>query len=337
MVGLKSALGRNSLSMGIPDSSKIVYLDQNAWIELSRVREGQKSSCDKKLLETIIQASNNGTALFPISFTHLLEITNTAKAEWRKELLSLILEISHYYTFTHWTNLRELEIKNLVLRELDLPLIDVRSNLVGKGFSNLMGATLTGTVKGINLQMLKEINKKFLLALNEPEIFLEYAQRIYKDHKSEDSTAIQEFERSREELKNQFKDYQDRRKVFLWRNIRATIFPKLYLSLFELNAPLSLSKKIFAKILGKYDAEEFLNKLPTALCEFTLFFQRDELPKRPIQVNDLYDVWHLTLAIPYCDIVVTEKTWTAIAKDTKLDELCNTVILSSIKDLSMYL
>jgi hypothetical protein len=319
--------------MDIPKSSKIVYLDQNAWIELGKFREGQKSSCDEKLFETVMQTSNNGTALFPMSFSHLLEITNTAKTEWRKELLSLIVEISHYYTFTHWTNLRELEIKNLVFKELGLPLIDVRSYLVGKGFSNLMGATPTVKSEKISPEMLKELNQKLLLALNNPEIFLEYAQKIYKDHKSEDIPAIQEFERIREELKNQFKDYQYRRKVFLCRNIVATILPKLGSFLYELNLPSSFSQRIF----DKFDADEFLSKLPTALCEFTLLFQRDELPKRPIQVNDLYDVWHLTLAIPYCDIVVTEKTWTTIAKQAKLDEICNTVILSSIHDLKKYL
>jgi hypothetical protein len=92
------------------------------------------------------------------------------------------------------------------------------------------------------------------------------------------------------------------------------------------------------KIFGDYDADEFLSKLPTALCEFTLLFQRDEQPARPIQVNDFCDIWHLTLAIPYCDIVVTEeKMWVTIAKNAKLDEKCDTVILSSIYDLSTHL
>jgi hypothetical protein len=195
-----------------------------------------------------------------------------------------------------------------------------------------MGATLTAKSEKINPEILKEANQRFIPAINNPEIFVEYAQKIYKDHKSEDIPAIQEFERIREELEK-FEDYQYRRKVFLCRNIVATILPKLSSFLYELNLPSSFSRRIF----DKFDADEFLSKLPTALCEFTLLFQRDELPKRPIQVNDLYDVWHLTLAIPYCDIVVTEKTWTTIAKQTKLDKICDTVILSSIVDLGKYL
>ena len=119
----------------------------------------------------------------------------------------------------------------------------------------------------------------------------------------------------------------------MWANIFSTILPQLYAFLNEMNLPLSLTEKIF----GNYDADVFLRKLPTALCEFMLMFQRDQQSNRPIQVNDSYDIWHLTLAIPYSDIVVTEKMWTTIAKNTKLDKICNTLILSSIDDLRDYL
>ena len=68
-----------------------------------------------------------------------------------------------------------------------------------------MGATPTVKSEKISPEMLKELNQKLLLALNDPEIFLEHTQKIYRDHKSEDIIAIQEFERIREEL-SQFKD-----------------------------------------------------------------------------------------------------------------------------------
>ena len=43
------------------------------------------------------------------------------------------------------------------------------------------------------------------------------------------------------------------------------------------------------------------------------------------------------MAIPYCDIVVTEKMWTDIAKKERLDKIYNTSILNSLKDLSKIL
>jgi len=318
--------------MDIPESSRIVYLDQNAWIELSRVREGRKSSCDKKLLETIMQASNNGTAFFPMSLIHLSELPNPA-SPWRKELLSLMIEISKYYTFTPcWFILRELEIKNLILREFDIPPINVRSYFVGKGFSHLIGKNPTIKSESTDPETLKKVNQELQNALNDPEEFLFLAQKIFKDSTRGLITDVQKYEDIRERL-SKIKDNRCRRKAFLWANIFSTILPQLYAFLNEMNLPLSLTEKIF----GNYDADVFLSKLPTALCEFMLMFQRDQQSNRPIQVNDSYDIWHLTLAIPYSDIVVTEKMWTTIAKNTKLDKICNTLILSSIDDLRDYL
>jgi len=249
----------------------------------------------------------------------------------------MMIKISKYYTVTpYWTKLREFEIKNLILRELDMPPINVRSFFVGKGFSYLIGKTPTIKSNNINPEILIEINKKLQMALNDPQLFLDLAVKFSNDGKKDRLAAVKEFEAIRKGL-SQFKDKDYRRKVFLWQNIVATILPKINSFLAEMNLPVTFGQEIVEKILDNYDADILLGKLPTAFCELTLMFQRDQQTSRAIQVNDIYDIWHLTLAIPYSDIVVTEKMWTTIAKNTKLDEKCNTVILSSINDLMTYL
>lgn len=100
--------------------------------------------------------------------------------------------------------------------------------------------------------------------------------------------------------------------------------------LVEMNLP---KDTIIRKGWSQRDFKEFLNSLPTALCLFTLLLERDQQLQRLIEVNDLYDVWALSLAIPYSDIVVTEKMWTAISRQAKLDKICNTTILSSIDEM----
>ena len=102
-----------------------------------------------------------------------------------------------------------------------------------------------------------------------------------------------------------------------------------------MGVPITFAKNFFEQ--SEIDIDEFLEKLPTALCSFTLLFQRDQQTQRAIQINDMADIWHLTLAIPYSDIVVTEKMWASIAKGAKLDEKCNTVILSSLSELFRFL
>lgn len=101
---------------------------------------------------------------------------------------------------------------------------------------------------------------------------------------------------------------------------------------------LSLPKNFFiGEKPNQKEILELLDNIPTALCLFTLIFERDQQLQRPIQANDFNDIWFLSLAIPYSDIVVTEKMWTSISKRTKLDVKCNTIILSSIKELEEYI
>jgi len=316
--------------MTTSELGKIVYFDLKGWIDLAKMYYGQPSNREKRLLEKILQWSYDGTAIFPISIIHLFETRNIANPRRREDLVSLMVKISKYHTITpHWNRLLELEIKNLILEKLGLPLTNIHDHFVGKGFSRLMGATPTITSKNISPKLLDELNEDLLKLLNDPKIFAELTTRIYDNRKQEQNTTVKEFERIRENSK-QFKDNEYRRKVFLAQNIVATILPKLVQFLIEMNMPATFAGELFTS----FDVDTFLGKLPTALCEFTLLFQRDQQLPRPIQVNDIADIWHLTLAIPYSDIVITEKMWMSIAKAARLDEKCDTLILSSIEELN---
>ena len=65
---------------------KIIYLDQKGWINLAKIYYGNPSDSEKKLLDKIIDASENGTAIFPISMIHLGETTRISKSKWRTQL-----------------------------------------------------------------------------------------------------------------------------------------------------------------------------------------------------------------------------------------------------------
>jgi hypothetical protein len=318
------------LIMTTSESGRIIYFDMNGWIDLAKIYYGQPSNREKELLDKILQSSDDGTAIFPISIIHLFETHNIANPRRREDLVALMVKISKYYTITpYWNRLLELEIKNLILEKKGLRPINIRDHFVGKGFSRLMGITPTIASKDISPKLLDELNEDLLKLLNNPEIFAELTTRIYNNRKQEQTTTVKEFERIREKLK-QYKDNEYRRKVFLTQNIVTTILPKLVQFLTEMNLPATFAEELFTS----FDLDTFLGKLPTALCEFALLFQRDQQLSRPIQVNDIADIWHLTLAIPYSDIVITEKMWVSIAKRARLDEKCDTLILSSIEELN---
>lgn len=43
--------------------------------------------------------------------------------------------------------------------------------------------------------------------------------------------------------------------------------------------------------------------------------------------------WHMALAVPYCDIVVTERFWTRASEDTGLAQKYGTVVCAVLAEL----
>jgi hypothetical protein len=54
---------------------------------------------------------------------------------------------------------------------------------------------------------------------------------------------------------------------------------------------------------------------------------------RKAQANDVADFAHLSVAVPYADIVVTEKFWTHLVRAERLDKKYNTRVTSDLLEL----
>lgn len=78
----------------------------------------------------------------------------------------------------------------------------------------------------------------------------------------------------------------------------------------------------------------FLKHLNSMNVLSILVLERDFSSDKQVISNDAYDMAHLSGAIPYCDVVVTEKMFAHITKKKKLDEMYDCVILDDLKSLS---
>jgi hypothetical protein len=67
---------------------------------------------------------------------------------------------------------------------------------------------------------------------------------------------------------------------------------------------------------------------------WVLFEMRRDLHARGIhEEGDIRDLAALSIAVAYCDVVVTEKQWVHVLRQAKVDELMQTTLLSSAADL----
>lgn len=249
----------------------------------------------------------------------------------RQERASLMIRISKGYCFLPYVNqIIEKEIRLEVLRRLGFPKIWLRNYVLKKGICYMSGvkpAIVKRKGAEVPNQPPDDLKKEMLDYLDTPEAML----TAFLIPINFDSKIRPMYEEVVEKMEKVRKNSSKTRDEAMGEFMIDMIGPIVARVLTKLKVP---KDDVFFKEWAKRDFDEFIDHIPTALCLFTLLQKRDQQLDRPIQVNDIADVWALSLAIPYSDIVVTEKMWASIAmKETKLAEKCNTKILKSIDEL----
>jgi hypothetical protein len=84
---------------------------------------------------------------------------------------------------------------------------------------------------------------------------------------------------------------------------------------------------------GRESARAFVQSMPSTEVSIELKTAWHRNGEKKWTANDIYDIDAMSLAVPYCDIVVTEKASRHILRLASLDERMHTTILSNLLDL----
>lgn len=77
----------------------------------------------------------------------------------------------------------------------------------------------------------------------------------------------------------------------------------------------------------------FLEAMPSRWVEKELRRIRQSNPQKRWEGNDLNDVTALSITVPYCDVVITERSWTAMINNQKINRRFNTQVLHDLREL----
>lgn len=77
-----------------------------------------------------------------------------------------------------------------------------------------------------------------------------------------------------------------------------------------------------------------LEAIPSRWVEMKVRHQRQANPQKAWQGNDLNDVTALAIAVPYCDLVITEKSWASMLSTAKVPERFETAVTRSLHDVA---
>ena len=146
----------------------------------------------------------------------------------------------------------------------------------------------------------------------------EILERLYDGLHIHEEAFIQR----RNKLKNTFREesYTLRKRAYV---------AVLFLSMQEhyLKAMDRLGKtKMDIESLTTEDRIRLVTDVPTLDVEVSLSTQHQQQWDRPEVINDVRDMSHLCMAIPYCDVVITEKYWVDKIQREKLDKKYGTQV-----------
>jgi hypothetical protein len=98
---------------------------------------------------------------------------------------------------------------------------------------------------------------------------------------------------------------------------------------------LSLSELFAAQAPDR--ARAFVRALPSSEVAIELKTAWHRNPAKTWAANDVHDIDALALAVPYCDIVVTEKACHHVLKNAGIDKRMHTLLLRDLRDLTLSL
>ena len=292
---------------------KIVYLDQNHWIELARAAYWRRAKPGvPEALAAIRHAADVGAACFPLSLTHVIEIYKNRAPDRRIRLAKFMLELSHDTTTADVTAVVRHEAHAALSNAFPCRISPPRPlAYLGHGLSHAAGRHFglslewpTAAIQTIPETQRKDFEKQVLSLAN-----LHLLSGTLPPGAPptplppNDLTPDRRFQAALAEWRGAERRYSQpelERRVYAI--TFADVWPVLSPILQSHNVPL----RDFA-LLGEPGWCRILDDMPSRRVDMHLRRQWAKNPELTPKESDLNDWAALGIAASYCDVVVTEK------------------------------
>ena len=297
---------------------KIIYLDTWAWIRLEQALTNQDNNL-QKILQHLQKRVKGGFICLPLSLTHCLEMIKRCNVDDRRRLWSFATRLSGCFGMLNKESLLPMLINKAVAKVFNV-------NVVSESVEVFTNSGLFGIESGgqclLTDHYLTTENGWISFWMDMPsDVCDSFLDPIEKSEK--------EFVKRRNELKELWrKEQQDNRK-------KAYIARLFYdLQTYYHSAMMSLGKN--QEDIEHIDMEDRLRlvtEVPPLDVEVSLAVQHQQQWDKEERDNDARDIGHLCMAIPYCDVVITERYWIDKIKKEKIDVKYGTQVSSDIGSL----
>lgn len=339
---------------------KIIYLDLNHWIRLSKALAGRPDDKnDNEILAACCRAVQDGTAIFPLAFQTYAEILKNRHYSQRRNLGEVIERVSRFRVVTarHVVAKHEIEaVLNRIVGPNPHPI--KTTNYLDWGVSRAFGfvggiivkstssedvtnklrdqfvdgpqawdAVLYKTEWEFNRKVIDgptpEEESKFRKDGWNPEAVIE----AYEQKAAEERSQVCRFDRDPRWRGARLHDVITARELLIeFRDIFLECLTERGLTSFEDVFPESPDPRCHE-----------LNSMPSFDVAVTLKTSYHQDANHHWTNNDIHDINAMAVTLPYCDIVLSDKAVISHVTRTGLSERLGTTVLSSLSGLHKHL
>lgn len=276
-----------------------VYLDQNVMIMLAGAMNGSERCREYEgLAHRVMELADADKVRFPASISHVIE-TQKLPPHRRAPVRKFISELSKGNVIAPVYRQEGVQLVNNMLRR---KVQSLKEDVFPRPGERLFQLTKD------ELDLRQRISYYFPVS--------PFENRVYSG--VTDKSITQFMERANDYSNGFLTEFEERkaqqglsslREALLATNLNQAISE----SIWDLDLP---SRARLKRVAKKADPEELIEQAPSYQAKFLLEYER--LKSGVLQRNDFFDIMALSTAMPYCDAVVFEKTFTNIARVAKV-------------------
>ncbi len=311
----------------------IVYLDQNMWIDLARaVRDPDNHPEARQILEALGAAIDARMIATSLTASNLYETQKVRDPMLRATIAHTQVAFSGGWVFRGRRRRLEVEAARVLSEIYDLPWTEPEpgwflSNLFFEAQADLTDPRMAPT---ISPQALK------FIADSPAEALFDYL--LAKDEPARQQ-ALMMFEAGADDLRQNIEERRFRHRdqlVSMKRRISSVlIFNDDQDTLIAVAERLGLPWRCFADNKGA-TMRRMISEVPTLNIERELSLKL-ESQKRAVHINDFSDMLNFTTALPYADVIVAEKQFVNLARQSGVADRYPVRLETKLSGLMKYL
>lgn len=334
-----------------PPDVLLVYLDMNHWIALAKTSVGHREGrALAEVLEACRAARATGVAWFVLSASIYAEMLKIRDPAQRRDLAEVMEELTGFATLISRVAVMECELSTMLDPVAQLPSPLSKVPLVGRGVRHAFGLSSRISIIGPSGDATEEIREQMGDSAFDrlmPEMFVKAERSMLRGPADQDEEqalrALGYFpEGPRGVTENRVAQERDLKKLLdvesRWRRgrLRDVVSARELEIEFQNILPRALAERglvLEDLMTGPESGRAFVRAMPSTEVSIELKTAWHRNGERDWTVNDIHDIDALALAVPYCDVVVTEKACHHILKVANLPERLGTGVLHKLTDL----